>query len=388
MTITSAITIMGLADLGVGNGLISLVAAALGRGDLGRVRALVSSGWLTTWVSAVAIIAAFLLASPWISWARLLNARGALAVNEATPAVAAAIALLAVGMPAGIIQRVLSAKQEAFVGNVWIAVGSAVTILLTWAAAGLGLGLPAFVIAAFGGALLAQVFASLVEYGVRRPELRPSLACVSISHARELLSHGVLFFTMQVAIIAMSAADNIIIVQVLGPQAVTSFSVTGRLFIVAPMLLGAFLGPLWPAYADAFARADVGWIRRTLRKSIIIAIVTTTSLGGLAILLGPWLLTEWVGSTVGATVPLMVGLAAWSMTSSVASALSMVLNGLQIVRFQAVAALVVATATISAKTWVVGRWGLSAMPWAQVVVHGIVGLVPTAIVVRKALRGF
>jgi O-antigen/teichoic acid export membrane protein len=387
MTITAALSMAGLADLGVSNGLVSMLAEAHGRADHARVRGLVSSSWLSTWASALVVVAAFALLSPCLSWAGLLNARGALAAAQAGPALAMAVILVGLGMPAGIIQRIYGALQEGFIGSAWMAGGSLLSVVFTFLAAWLGLGLPAFVCAALGGGLVAHVGASVFEFTVRRPALRPSIGFASRKLTKELLTRGLPFLVLQLTVLTMNAADNLIIARMLGPQAVTSYSIASKLFIVAPVLLGTFLGPLWPAYADAMTRGDATWIRRTLRKSILLAVVVPAGVGAVALVFGPWLLSVWVGSPMGTTPLLLAGLAMWGVTSSMGSALSMLLNGLQVLRFQAVAALVTAIATIAAKVWAVDRWGLVAIPWAQVLAHGLFALLPSALIVHRALRG-
>jgi O-antigen/teichoic acid export membrane protein len=244
----------------------------------------------------------------------------------------------------------------------------------------------AFVFAGLGGGLLALTIASIAEYGFRRPELRPSLAGASARQTRELLSHGVSFFAMQLAITAIYASDNIIIARVIGPQAVASYSVAGRLFFVSPLVLLTFLTPLWPAYADAISRGDVVWIRKTMYRSVALSLGTCTVIGGATVLLGPWLLRIWVGTSIDASPWLLTGMALWGISSSMGTALSMVLNGLQVLRFQAIAAVATAVASIGFKTWAAQRWGVVAIPWTQVAVHAMTVVIPSAIVVRRAIR--
>jgi O-antigen/teichoic acid export membrane protein len=385
ITITSSLSMLGLADLGIGNGLISLLANARGRGDIQRVRGLVSSGWYITWLSALVVLACFALTSPLLRWPALLNARGAVAMAEAPPAVALALTMLAVGMPLGIVQRVYSAYQEGFLGNAWLAAGSILTILLTWLAARTGAGLPFFVLAALGGGLLVQALASAFEFGWRRPEIRPSLSSTSVRQCKDLLSHGLLFFIIQIVVIAASASDGIIITHVLGPEAVARYSVASRLFVLAPTLLTTFLGPLWPAYADAITRSDTAWIKKALRRSLVVAVGLATGLGVPAVAAGPWLLKLWVGS-ISVPTSLVLGMAMCGLVMCVAGAFAMYLNGLQFIRLQAVMSGVTGVAMISAKTWAASRWGLWAIPWAQVLAYLAFTLIPSVIVVRGSLK--
>jgi O-antigen/teichoic acid export membrane protein len=183
----------------------------------------------------------------------------------------------------------------------------------------------------------------------------------------------------------MYASDNIIIARVIGPQAVASYSIAGRLFLFAPLLISAFLTPLWPAYADALARNDRAWIRRTAKRSLLLSIVVSASFGSFMVVFGQWLLSKWVGSAVSVSPWLLGGMAVWGLSSSVGSALSMVLNGLQVIRAQAGMAIATAAAAIAFKVFAASRLGATAVPWAQVVAHAITALVPAAVMARQAL---
>ena len=82
------------------------------------------------------------------------------------------------------------------------------------------------------------------------------------------------------------------------------------------------LAPLWPAYGEAIARGDVEWVRRTLRRSVTIAVSLSALVSAALVMLGPWLIHAWVGTAVLPSLLLLVGLAAWKTVEAGGSALA------------------------------------------------------------------
>src|SRR5205085_8320463 len=117
----------------------------------------------------------------------------------------------------------------------------------------------------------------------QRPWLRPAFKAADWQTGRSLLRLGTLFFILQIAVSLAFTSDNVIVAQVVGPQAVTDLSVPARLFSLIPLFLGIALTPLWPAYGEAMARGDKTWVILTLRRSFL-ATLAIGALGALALI--------------------------------------------------------------------------------------------------------
>ena len=104
-------------------------------------------------------------------------------------------------------------------------------------------------------------------------------------------------------VIGMSIAigytsHTFVIAHILGQETVAEYSVPYRLFSIVTVVLSFFLIPLWPAYAEAAARGDVAWVRRTLRRSVQWGLAFNVTAGIVLILLGRQIIHLWVGSQV------------------------------------------------------------------------------------------
>ncbi|MCM4583634.1 flippase, partial [Escherichia coli] len=83
-----------------------------------------------------------------------------------------------------------------------------------------------------------------------------------------LILNGFFFFILQLGTLATWSGDNFIISITLGVTYVAVFSITQRLFQISTVPLTIYNIPLWAAYADAHARNDTQFIKKTLRTSL------------------------------------------------------------------------------------------------------------------------
>src|SRR5262245_22841729 len=112
--ISSAGMALLFADLGIGNGLLSVLAEDAGRDDRKAAQGHVSSAFVALLLVALALGALFAVAYPHVPWAALLRASSATASREAGPSVAAFLLCFLATMPLGIATRVRLARQEGF----------------------------------------------------------------------------------------------------------------------------------------------------------------------------------------------------------------------------------------------------------------------------------
>jgi O-antigen/teichoic acid export membrane protein len=197
---------------------------------------------------------------------------------------------------------------------------------------------------------------------------------------------GLVFGVLQIAMALAFSTDNLIISQCLGPEAVTVYSVSARLFQLPIQMFVLMLMPLWPAYGEALARGDMVWLKKALLGSLGLAIGLSGACAGCLLLLGPGFLHWWVGPDVTPPKSLLVGLALWSVLSTTGSALAMFLNARQAAAFQVVCALTMGLANVPVGILFARTFGVAGVVWATVLVHGTCALLPAAIYVYRTVR--
>lgn len=382
--ITAFIT---FADLGLGYGVLNAVAAAKGTGDRASAHVAVSTAAAVLGGTGLAILVAALVLGPLVPWPDVFNATDPVARAEAAPAVLVFVGCLAVNLPLALVVRVQYGLQEAFAANLWSAAGSVLTLIGLVAAILAGAGMPWLVLALAGGPVLANLLNWAVLFRSRHPELRPAGSLVRWPVARDMIRLGILFSITQLALGIAYSTDAFVAARLLDGTAATRYQVVLRLFFLAPQVMSLVLNALWPAYGEAMARGDAGWVRTTLVRSTAVAggAVAAGSLV-LWLLAGP-IVRLWLGPEGFDPDPLMTaGMAAWAVVVTVMNGISMPLNAASRIRFQAIVAVVMAAVSVPASVGLGLALGLAGIIWGTVLAYLACSVVPYVVNVRRLLR--
>jgi O-antigen/teichoic acid export membrane protein len=380
--LSAAATALLFADLGIGNGLLSVLAEDSGRDDRRSARGHVSSAFVALLALAAALAAAFLIAYPRVDWPGLLRASSPAAAREAGGAVAVFGAWFVASLPLGLVTRVRLALQEGFANGLWAAAGTLSGLGLMLVALSAGAGLPGLVAALGAGPVLALVAQNAALF-VRQPWLRPSARAASAAAAARILRLGFAFFVLQMAAALVHASDGLVATIVIGPQSAARYAVVAALSDLPLSLLALLLTPFWPAYGEALARRDLTWMRHALRRSLLLAAAFGLSVGALLVVAGGPLVRWWVGEAMVPPPLLLWAMAARVVTLSLLQAIAVFLNGARLIRLQLVCGSVMAAAAIALKVALATRAGLPGVVAGGVIAHVAFGLVPYAVALRR-----
>jgi len=387
MTLSALIALLGFTDLGIGNSLLNSVAHAAGRDDRAMIRANLSSGIVMLLTVAVGSGLVFAATYGQIPWTQLFNVRSTAGIDEAGPAAAVLVACFLLSMPAGALPQVRLGLQQGYVNSIFVGAGNIGGLVLVILAIQLQLGLPWLVLAMAGAPLVATVINGFVLL-VRSPWLRPTIRDVDIAVARSLLRVGLLFLVLQLAVAVAFTSNTVIIAAIIGPSAVADYTVVAKLFMIPTLLVGFAIGPLWPAYREALSRGDVDWVRRTFRRSIWLSLSVAGVISAVLVGIGLPLIAAWVGTAVQPSFGLVLAVGVWTTLSAVGTAISMLLNGAQVMRFQVITAILMATANILLSIALTSRIGVSGVVWGSVIAYSAFALVPYVVYLPRLFARF
>lgn len=385
MTISSVVALMGFADLGIGNGVLNAVADAHGQENVEEIRRSVSSAFALLSAVAVLLLGAFSTIYGSVNWGHFFNVSSELAGRESGPATAVFVICFALNVPADVVQRLQLGLQEGFISKLWQLAGSIAGLAGVILVIHLRLGLPWLVGALSGAPLLVTVANGVAFWGWMRPDLRPGLKLISRPVMHRIARLGVLFFALQVVVAVAYSSDNFVVAKLLGPDAVTRYAVTAKMFSLISLGLSMFLGPLWPAYGEAASRGDLVWVKRTLIRSTVAASLIAAAAATFLVLLGPAVLQFWLRQAISPPFLLLLGLGLWSVMDAAAQSVAMFLNGVSVILSQAVVASIFACGCLALKIYLVRRFGITGVPWATLLSYACLSAVPFAILVPRVL---
>jgi O-antigen/teichoic acid export membrane protein len=340
----------GLVDIGTGSALVTLVARALAHEQEDEARRHIA-GALTLGVSLAGPV--LLLAGSaylWGGW------RGDAAVYLI------AFAGLGLNLPLNSANNIWMALQEGYYSSTWELVQTVVTTAVLMTATVYTQDVRVYVAVVYGG-LVASNLGSLIHLFVRHPNLRPKRLPAQWVAMREVAFSGMMFFLMGIAGSLTFMLDNVLALQLLGPEASAQMTIALRICMTAVGLLAVVSQPLWPAFTDAAHKSDHQWILRNLVRGVLL--LTGVAAVGSAILLlwGEQLLRLWLHANLGIGRGLLWAISAWIVAQALFRVPGLLLNGMLMIRFQTIV-FVLATATaFGLKFALAGRLGVGGILW-------------------------
>lgn len=386
ITISTAIAWLVLADFGLGNSLTNAVSEGYAKDSKELTQSAVATAFWS--LSGIALILGmiFFAISPHVPWDRVFNVQSAQAKAEVGPAVAAAFIIFILNFPFSIVPKVYGAYQEVAKGNAWAAVGNVLGLAALLAVIHYQGGLVALVLAIAGSSLLVNAVSAAWLFGHAKPWLLPSPNRLTWPAIRDLSSMGSMFFVIQISGIALFQTDNLIIAHYLGAAAVTPYSVTWRLFTYTA-LFQILAGPAyWPAYAEALARGDLGWVRSRFRANFKITVVSTFMLALPLVLCGRWFIEKWAGSAAVPSAGLLISMGFWSVIYSAMNSQSCLLASSGRVKIQMIYSLLASIVNLIVSVVLVEKIGLVGVILGTIVAFLTCVVVPQSIEVERSIR--
>ena len=384
VTVTAVVGFLAFSDLGIGNGLLNAISEAHGKDNHESVHSYVSSAFFVLLGIALVILATFWAVYSFVPWPRVFNVTSSLAMRESGPAVVAFLVCFVLNIPLGVVQRVQMGYQEGYASNLWAAGGSLLSLAGVLVAIHYQSDLPWLVLAVSGGPVVAMIGNWGYEFGWLRPWAFPTWSGWNPDAARMVLRTGIMFLILQVTTVFLSTVDNLIITQVLGPEAVTQYAIPMRLFLLVVSVAAMFVTPLWPAYGEALARGDVKWVKSTVSHSLGYSLLIFGPVALSLATFGHIIVRIWVGPLVQPTYTLLFGMATWTILAVFGNAIAMFLSGINLLRFQVVVSVLMAIANLVLKVIFAKAFGLSGVIWGGVLAL-LFGVGALALYVRALL---
>jgi O-antigen/teichoic acid export membrane protein len=385
MTISSFVAMLGFADLGLGNGLLTAVGNANGRGDVRGAREAIASatGLL---VGVAALLGLALAASyPFVSWADAFHVTSPQASAEAGPSMMVFVVCFLLNLPLGVVGRVQSGYQEGYVTNAWAVVSSLLALGGLFALVAGGAGLPLLLVALVGAPVLGSVLNGATAFTGRHRALAPRPRDFRRTEAGALLRTGLQFMVMQVCIAIVYSSGNIIVARVTTAAEVAPYAVTARMFGLPIQFYVLMLSPLWPAYTEALARGDRAWVKRTFRRTMAAA-VGVSALSGLALIVaGKFLVRLWTRGEVEPPLGLLVAMAGWNACIFLGSTVATLLNAMNALRVQVITSIALTVIGTAVRVLFCEWRGPTGMVWGTTLSYVVLAFIPVVYDLRRRL---
>jgi len=386
MTVASISSMLTFLDFGVGNGLVSQVAKSRASTDPQKLALTTSRGlFILTGIGIVVGGALFVLNNVF-PVASVMKIDSTLARQDAEQLFAVFIVLFSINIPLNGIFKILLGLQLGWIVHITRSASALLSMLLLYILSEREAPPTQLLMATYGVTVFSAcaMIPMLYRLGLLtwRANARWSEAK---SEYRSLLNIGGLFLTLQIGIMIGWGSDGFIISALNSAATVAQFAIMQRLFQVVSMPLSIMNNPLWGAYADAHARGDTVFIRKTLKLSLLGTIVISIALSASLYLTTDWILDIWIDDHVTVSSQLVLAFAVWKVLQSVGHAFSMALNGMHIVEIQVYSVVLLCVLAIPLKLYLIPRFGATGAMWSTVLAYSLSTVLFYIIIFRKCI---
>ena len=387
VTISTTIMMLAVLDLGIANTLTNCISRAYAeQSDEMAKRYYATAFWAT---SVIAILLGLVSAVIWphIDWGKLFGLSDPALAREAGKCAAISFGYVLLTLPLGLANKVMGGYQRVPVANMFAMVNSVlglVAIILVVRMHGSVVNL----MAAFCAAMLTGTVLLNLWMGLRHePRIRPTPGKVRFGAAREILSHGMLFFVLQITGLIVFNTDNFIIAHFLGAEQVTPYAVTWKLVGYVSVLQSLLVPSLWPAFSEAYLGRDIVWISKTYGR-VMRATLVTVGVGSLLLgFAGRWIIGLWAGKAAVPGLALLWCMCFWAVLYCICANQAALLAATQRLRLQAAMGTLAAILNLGLSVVLVKRYGPIGVLSATIISYLLFIVLPQTWEVRRILRG-
>ena len=365
MALTSITFFMAYTDLGLGIGLQNRLSDCFGRDDRENPKHYVSSALSVMVLICTVFVLVALFALPHIGLHRLVKVSEARTSEVLLPTAQAMMIAFGMGLPVEIIQRIYNSYQRGYWGYLLKAAGTLLALVVVIICINRKAPLPVLAFAFVAVRHIIPLLGGIVLFA-KWSWLRPAFGSIRVEHIKRIFALGISGMGAQIAAMLLVAGPALVVANRIGTSDVTPFSVTQKLLGVMTMVLTMSIWSLWPAYSEAVARGDWPWIRRTFKRTMILALIMLAPTIIAASLAGQWVIRLWTGTE--SAVPcwsLLMAWCVWTLLRGCNTVFQILLNGLHRMKGQATYGIAAGIIGLTA-AWLAAPYGLPEAIWAAV----------------------
>ncbi|HEX2847754.1 MAG TPA: oligosaccharide flippase family protein [Chitinophagaceae bacterium] len=372
--VTSIITWFSFFDFGMANGLRNRLAAALAFNDIERAKKYVSTTYAVFTLLAVGVFILFALINPYINWGRFLNVPSAMD-EDIHLIMLVVLGTFCVQFIAQLLSTVLIAMQEPAKGEMITLFGQAAVLVALLILKNTIPGTLLVLVAALTLTPLAFIIASFFFYGRKLKAVAPSFKSIDFSYTKSILTVGGVFFFIQIGALILVQTDNIIITNILGPEAVTEFNVTYKLYSVIYMAFSIIINPYWSAFTDAYAKKDFHWIEGSINKLRKLWFIMAFIIIPVFFVMTKFIFRIWLPDSLNVAPSLSISMAVYMICYSCLALNCYFLNGIGKLKVQLLLYVVVSIVNIPMGIVFGKLWGVEGVILANVMAFIVMNIV-------------
>lgn len=365
ITVSSLVAWLSFFDLGIGNGLRNKFIEAVERGKHRLARIYVSTSYALISLIVGGVWLTAIVASFFLDWCAILNAAPELS-RQLLITVLIVITNFSVIFILGINRTLLTALQKPAIASAFDTLTQvllcATLFILIHTADG---SLVTLALAMGGTSLFVLVISNIWTYSTILRRYRPTLRMVRFRLARGVMTMGLQFFFIQIIAIAFYQTNNLIISHYVGPDEVTVYNVAYRYMQVLTMIFTIIITPFWSSFAEADINGDYEWMRRTVKR-LLMVVGVIAMLGVVMTIVSPFFYRIWIQGKVEVPMLITVLVCSFHICNIWSTLWTQLLCGLGKIRLQTICSTLCCLAYLPTGIWGCRHFGLPGLLCASV----------------------
>ena len=310
LTISSIITWFNVCDIGIGMGLKNKLGEALAVENYELGKKYVSVTYAIFSMIMIGLLAVFIPINFFLNWNSILNI-STLSNSELASTVLIVVVFFCLSFIMKTIGIILAANQRNSIGSMMGVISSVTSLLVIWLLTVLVPPSLKYIALVFSSTpVFVSFLGSIYLFNGRYKRIKPNIHSVDLTYAKNLVSLSMKFFVLQVSSIIVFTTANMIITQTIGPKDVTVYNICFKYFNIVTLAFNLLLGPMWPAYTNAYALGDFKWIANGIKRTQILW--SLSSVGTIILLvISPFVYKVWIGNEVIIPINLSIAMAVY-----------------------------------------------------------------------------
>ena len=375
MAMTSVLYWFAFFDVGLGNGMRNYMAEAISCRDYDKARSYFSTSLFLLSLIAVIMGTISLLSVFCLDLRQIFNTH-IMENNELAVVMSVAIIFSLVQFVAKNVGMVYVAMQKYAMNDFIIFIGQVTSAAVIYIITRTTEPNLIYIVSVITGIPALVFILASVPLVRKHPWLRPGIRNVDMTSAKKIAGKGLGFFLIQItSCLVIFGSANILISHYCGPEQVTVYNISYKLFNILIIVYTIILSPLWNAYTDAAVKGDYEWIRRIFRKSVLLWLVSV-AMGIIVLPMSGWFFTKWVGGSVEIPMGVSVSVLAYVCMFNFNNCVTYLINGLNKIKVQIITSVTGTAAYLAAVClFIKGDYGIYGISVSMCAVYLLMALV-------------
>lgn len=333
LTLSSILLWLNFFDVGFTLGLKNKLAEAIATKDYKKGRALVSTTYFMMIIIFIPLCLLLEFLVPFINWSSFLNV-SPIYNPQLIDVVQVLVTCFCLQMILNVITSVLAANQQVALSSAFPVIGNffaviAIYILTKFSEPSLlNLALAISYLP-----IIVLLISSIIIFNGKLKLLRPNMKNIETVLIKDIFSLGIRFFIIQIQIIVLYQTTNILISNVSSPLDVTSYNIAYKYTSIASMAFSIILGPLWPAFTDAYTKKDYTWMNNVYKRMVQLYMLICIIVA-IMVAISPIIYNIWLGSKANVDYIMTTIVAVYVLISAWDSLQVALINGIGCVTMQ------------------------------------------------------